>query len=465
MDRPDVLVVGGGLSGLAAAARLARGGAQVLVLEANARVGGALAGCPVGRYRVELGPLWIDDRARLEAGLREIGVDPASRLELVPVDPVLRYEFGDGRTLVLPKDLSAAAEAVDELFPGEGKGYRSFIEAVGALDEADGAECPSLDAVAREHLRREDLREVVYSFARLQVLEPQAVPAFELPLARAHLAGAWVPRRGFASLIELLAEEARKAGVQFVMGARVSDLLVEAERVAGVQLAAGLRLRGRAVVATAPPAAVYGEWMPAEIKCPEAQRVLGMRLVAPPFLVQRGIEAPPPGLPYLTVLGRGARAPDQDGSTVMVVHPTAVDPTVVPPGRGLIRIAASLDFPAAGGSWGLRRKALAKAVVHRVVSVLGGAVDAGEEVHRYHDPELVSALLRLSSRGLYPAVTRWQLGEGRVLQDPGTPGGLFLAGAWTASGPGLGATLEGGIRAADRALASLEASKAAAGGT
>lgn len=455
MERPDVLVVGGGPSGLAAAIRLAQNGVHVVVLEANARLGGALAGCPVGRYRVETGPLWIDDLPQLEEAFEAVGESVAARCELLPIDPILRYEFGDGRSLVLPADLGAATEAVEEMFPGEGKGYEAFMESFGSLSPEDGAEGPSLDSFAREFLKNEDLREVLFSWARLQVLEPQAVPAFELPLARAHQHGVYVPKGGFRQLGSALAEMARGAGVQFVMGARVSELLLDGTTVVGAQLAAGLKLKARALVATAPPGAVYGEWLPASLKSPEAARVLGMRLVPPPFLVQRGLRQPTEGLPYLTILGRGTRAADQDGATLFLNHSTAIDPSVTPNEKGLLRVSASLDYPAAGGSWGLRRKALGKAVSHRVEAVIGPTLEFSEDCHRYHDPELLSALLRLSSRGLYPAVTRWQLGNARVLSRPGSPEGLYMAGSWTAEGPGLGSTVLSGIRTADLVLKDL----------
>lgn len=463
MERPDVLVVGGGLSGLAAAARLAQGGAHVLVLEANARLGGALAGCPAGRYRPEVGPIWIDDLPRLEQGLGRLGAKLTDKVRLLPVDPLMRYEVGDGRRVVVPRDLAKAAEAIEAAFPGEGKGYRALMESHGDLSEDDGPDGPSLDTYAREFLRSEEVRELVYSFARLQVLEPQAVPAFELPLARAHRYGAYVPEGGFHRITDAFADLARLAGAQFVMGARVQELIVEDGRVTGAHLVGGLKLRAKAVVATAPASQVLSAWIPQTPKSPEAGRVISMRLVAPSFTIQRGLESPPEKLPYLTFMGRGDRAADQDGATIQIIHATALDAEVAPPGRGLIRIQASLDYPAGGGSWGLRRKALAKAVLHRVEATLGEEGGVGEEILRFHDPELLSALLRLSARSIYPAMTRWQTGVGRVAIKPGVPQGLFLAGCWTTHGTGVGGTALSGIQAAEFALAEV-GSKAAGRG-
>lgn len=450
-----MLVVGGGLSGLAAAARLGQAGVHVVVLEANARLGGALAGCPLGRYRMEVGPVWIDDRPLLDQGFQKLGADLDATVPLVEADPILRYEFGDGRRLLFHRDVEKTAGEIDALFPGEGAGYRSMMEHFPALADDAGGEEQSLDVFVREYLKEEDLRQALYSFGELQALEPQALPARELPVAKAHQHGVWVPVGGFRRLAASLAEVARAAGVQFVMGARVSELMVQDGAVSGVLLVGGLRLKARAVIATAPASTVYTDWMPAAVKSPEAPKILGMRLVAPPFLLQRNLEEPAAELPYLTVLGRADRALDQDAAVVHVVHQTALDASVAPQDRGLIRILGSLDYPAAGGSWGLRRKALGKAIAHRVENVLGPYLTTGEEVHRFHDPELLSALLRLSSRALYPALTRWQVGEGRVSQRSSAPEALYLAGSWTAGGPGVGGTVMGGIRAAELALEDL----------
>lgn len=455
MERPDVLIIGGGLSGLSAAARLGQAGVQVVVLEANARLGGALAGCPIGRYRMEIGPSWIDDQPDLDQGFRELGLELSDSVKLLEIDPILRYEFGDGRRLVLPRDLEGAVAAVDELFPGQGEGYRKVMEAFPAASEQTGPEANSLDDLVREHISEDELRSVLYAFGELHALEPQAIPAGEFPLGRAHQHGVFVPRGGFRQIAEALAASARAAGVQFVMGARVHELLVQEGAVTGVLLAGGLRLKARAVVATAPAATVYGQWLPGDVKSPEAPRILGMRLIPPPFLLQRSLTSRSESLPFMTILGRGERSLDQDAAVLQVVHHTAVDDTVTPEGRGLVRISASLDYPGAGGSWGLRRKALGKSVAHRLDTVLGGFMEVDEEVHRFHDPELLSALLRLNSRALYPAVTRWQTGEGRVPQRSAAPTGLYLAGSWTASGPGIGATVRGGVHAAELAIEDL----------
>ena len=91
----DVLVIGAGAAGLAAAAELARAGRSVLVVEARDRVGGRchtrrLPGIPVP---VELGAEFIHGLPEATIGLlRRAGIPAvdSTRTQLVAIDGKLR---------------------------------------------------------------------------------------------------------------------------------------------------------------------------------------------------------------------------------------------------------------------------------------------------------------------------------------------------------------------------------------
>ncbi|HEX2729179.1 MAG TPA: FAD-dependent oxidoreductase, partial [Rubrobacteraceae bacterium] len=59
-QRPDVVVVGAGLSGLTAARELSNAGLEVLVLEARDRPGGRTQATEVEGVTIDLGGEWID---------------------------------------------------------------------------------------------------------------------------------------------------------------------------------------------------------------------------------------------------------------------------------------------------------------------------------------------------------------------------------------------------------------------
>jgi oxygen-dependent protoporphyrinogen oxidase len=75
-DVLDVLVIGGGISGLTTAFHLVRGGRKVVVLEASPRVGGSLETKTDGPWRFELGPNTVlENHESVTRLIREAGLE------------------------------------------------------------------------------------------------------------------------------------------------------------------------------------------------------------------------------------------------------------------------------------------------------------------------------------------------------------------------------------------------------
>lgn len=115
-----IIVIGAGVAGLAAAARMASAANEVVLLERGPSAGGALnlAGPFTLTLPAVLRDLFVKTGGRKASG----GGALEDNVSLVPVDPVRRYVFADGSSLVLPNTARGAAkEAFDATF-GDGAG-------------------------------------------------------------------------------------------------------------------------------------------------------------------------------------------------------------------------------------------------------------------------------------------------------------------------------------------------------
>lgn len=102
---PQVIVIGAGLGGLSAALHLARVGARVVVVEQHDRPGGKAGELRLGAYRFDAGPSVLTLPGVLEELFAFLGMSRQGLLELVPLEPICRYEFADGSRLEVSTDL------------------------------------------------------------------------------------------------------------------------------------------------------------------------------------------------------------------------------------------------------------------------------------------------------------------------------------------------------------------------
>ncbi|MEU3601709.1 NAD(P)/FAD-dependent oxidoreductase [Streptomyces sp. NPDC006798] len=127
----DVIVIGAGNAGLAAAATLQRGGQRVLLLERHNVPGGAATTFVRGRFEFEVSLHQLGGMAG-PAPLRHVldEMDVTRRVEFIEDDQLYRTVVPGVLDVTLPADWRGIADALDEQYPVDRARLTAFLELV-----------------------------------------------------------------------------------------------------------------------------------------------------------------------------------------------------------------------------------------------------------------------------------------------------------------------------------------------
>jgi phytoene dehydrogenase-like protein len=329
-----VVVVGGGYGGLAAAARLAKLGHEVTLLEAGDHVGGALGYVEQDGFRWDSGPTHTLLPAVLRDLFRKSGRALEKEVELVPLTPVRQHRWdldGTDTLLDLPGGSRADQLAAVEGALGEGRG-RAWVEYVDAFADdwealrRDWMERPwsadhaskqakallstrlTMHKVVQKQLKDERLRDLATFDARMEGHDVRNVPAWVGMWSYVEqVLGAWTVPGGMGALAEVLAGRLATRGVTVLTGTAALDLQVSGGSTVGVRTPSGVVDADHVVVAIDP------RRLPAL-----AQHVERTMPAIPPVVCHVGIVGDVPDLPAevvlhgdpMLVVRTGGRAPD-----------------------------------------------------------------------------------------------------------------------------------------------------------
>lgn len=259
-----VVIIGGGLGGLATAARLADQRHDVTVLEAQPRTGGRLAPVSAGSTVFPAAPSGFTLPAVFRDAFRATGRPLEKVLDLQPVDPAVRYLLDDGSTLELPTarrgaSLAAISEALGPvaraawsaaLDHGE-QAWQALRERV---FEAPAATAQSRVGTPRPQPQGDALRGTVEYSALLAGIDPRRAPSAPSLLAYLeHTFGVWTVPGGVHQLAEQLELRARERDARVRTCSRVAAIDADHGRVNGVTLSTGETITTDIVVCAVDP--------------------------------------------------------------------------------------------------------------------------------------------------------------------------------------------------------------------
>jgi len=241
-----VVVVGGGIGGLAAAALIGRAGNEVTLLEANPWLGGKSRRIELEGRRMDTGPslltfpdVWEEFLQRWDNAGRQPGeAAEVAGLRLKRLPEVGRYYYRGERTS-LPVEESHPWRPAWERFAGIHGGLGPEITRLLTADPADRRTLPALGRLLRVYGTKlttrsyleglswlpEGLREIIAIHTLNAGVAPTRTPALyaSMPAIMA-VDGVFVPEGGVYEVVLSLERLARRAGVEIKTGEAVLEI-------------------------------------------------------------------------------------------------------------------------------------------------------------------------------------------------------------------------------------------------
>jgi phytoene dehydrogenase-like protein len=405
MANEQVIIVGGGLAGLAAGCYARSNGFRTTIVEHNIALGGVCTAWSRGPYTIDGCLQWLTG-GPFDLLYEELGIFPkvgVHRLETFVSYRDVQY----GGRVDVTRDLDALGRALFDLGPEDAAEIERIIEGARAIARLHPpierpAELTSLrDALGSLWEMRGELSTVVhfrkpigkYVVEHLQspalrhffaTLFPREAPMLFLLLALGYLSKGWLsrPDGGTAPFRDALIENYQALGGHARLHTTADEILVEGDRARGVLLSDGTRLDADHVISTASaPETVLrllgGRYGADELR----QRLASWKLFDPIALVSFGVATDLAGVPP-TLLFNGIEPlrVDEFTTTHMLVRIFNDAPSLAPPGHTVVQaiLSTTYDYWATRGTaYNAEKDALAQRVqrcLEQQLPALRGAV-------------------------------------------------------------------------------------------
>ncbi|GLR17659.1 phytoene desaturase family protein [Portibacter lacus] len=249
----EVIVIGSGFSGLAAASCLAEKGYKVKVLEKNDSPGGRARKFKAEGFTFDMGPSWYWMPEVFEEFFNRFGKKVSDYYDLVRLDPSYRIYYKDDK-LEVPAEIEDLYVLFDQIEPGSSEKLKQFLEEAKYKYEVGMNEFvwkPSHSILEFMDLRiaksalkldmfssiSKQVRKLFKNPKLIQLLEfpvlflgatPQKTPALYSLMNYADLnLGTWYPMGGMHKIIDGMISLAEELGVEILCNQNVTQIDIE----------------------------------------------------------------------------------------------------------------------------------------------------------------------------------------------------------------------------------------------
>ena len=493
--RPSALVIGAGIGGIATAARLAKNGFEVTVLEKNDKPGGRCNQIVRDGHRFDIGPTLFLMPEVWEETFVALGEKLNDHLDLRRIDPTYKVHFDDGLQLQLTSNIGEMQAQLEKIEKTAFTGFLDYI-AEGSkhykvsLEKFVGhnfyslpeyfslANLPlifRLKALKKHYANtgrffKDERLKAAFTFQNMYLgLSPYDAPATYSLLQYTELAeGVWYPMGGIYAGIQALVAIAEKLGVKFIYNAPVKRLKVAGSKVEGVELQDGREFDADIFVGNADLPYIYSELLPDRA---EATKLDEKLYTCSTIMFYWGVDKEYPQIAHHNVFLAGDykasfdqifndhSLPEQPS---FYVHaPTRTDPAAAPKGQDTLYVLVPVGHldESSKQNWDALIVKARKTVLERLAKEMGAAdLEQHIKFEIVCQPKVWKEQFNLAKGAAFGLSHNfWQVGYLRPQNRHKKYKNLYFAGASTHPGTGLPIVLLSARLTAERILKEMGA--------
>ncbi|MFD1257388.1 phytoene desaturase family protein [Mucilaginibacter terrae] len=267
MDKQQVIIIGAGFAGLAAATVLAKAGYQVTVLEKNDQPGGRARIWEKDGFTFDMGPSWYWMPDVFENYFALFGKQAADFYNLTRLDPGYRVYYGKNDTLDVPANLNALKALFEQIEPGSSKGLQEFLDqaeykyrvgmreyvfkpshsvteymSLNLLKKSLGIQLlTSMSKHVRQYFKNPKLIKLLEFPVLFLGATPQNTPAMYSMMNYADLVlGTWYPQGGMHQIVKAMVQVAEGYGVDVQLNTEATKINIQNKTVTDIQTNKGV---------------------------------------------------------------------------------------------------------------------------------------------------------------------------------------------------------------------------------
>ncbi|MEW6402399.1 MAG: NAD(P)/FAD-dependent oxidoreductase [Chloroflexota bacterium] len=473
-----VIVIGGGVSGLAAGGLLARKGIDVQLFEAKDKLGGCCANTRLGGYSFNDGAMYLAMPGMLDYVFEQLGLDRVMLLPLHKITKNMTTRLPGGVLVTMGDglDVSVCNGDVDcTLLQSELQNMMRKWEPVLRLFEEDILRHPlSLvrmltkgwpyllqlrGTVASELYRlfsNDAVRAAMSGTMLYAGVPPEKMPVLSLlGLVSMMKTGLFLPDGGMQQIPEALSQAMKRYGGEIHLQSRIERIVVQGDRVHGAEVQGQGLFQADAVISTVSGMATFNWLMrPGDVPFRMRRMVQTAPVSHKGLSVQLGlanpVEAQSHSMNILPMMEEHYKFfQSGQGSSLWLAYsvPTVTMPELADHGGSIIELYAPIPQGLRADAWTEQSRDEAAA---SAIAILACHHDLDIQVKRVRSPRDFQTEMHLYEGALYglsPAA-RIQDQFPHVSCIPG----LYLAGQTTYPGFGVGSAAISGILAAEAVL-------------